>query len=191
MNQAIPFALSPLRLIVTITVLLITSAFLTGCNGCNNKPASRVLSWGVLDKTTNVNTNLADGGSFKINGNDNYLITLQVQDPDGIREMDVSGSGNFTCSVELPNLQEFTVPNPVSVAAAVPKQVTTIPSAGSFQGFVMSSPVVYYKISCGKFSFANAPPNLEYFATSGPLVMKGVETSWPGTVTNATLSLNP
>ena len=189
MNQAIPFAFSPLRLLV-VSLLITAALFLTGCNGCNNKPASRVLSWGVLDKTSNVNTNLPDGSTFKINGNDTYLVTLQVQDPDGIKEMDVSGSGNFTCSVELPNLQEFTVPNPVSVAA-VPKQVTTIPSAGSFQGFVMSSPVVYYKISCGKFSFANAPPNLEYFATSGPLVMKGVETSWLGAVTNATLNLNP
>ena len=191
MSRAIPSALSPVRIIVGVTLLLVTSEFLTGCNGCNNKPTSRVLSWGVLDKTSNINTNLPDGSSLKINGNDNYLITLQVQDPDGIKEMDVSGSGSFTCSVELPNLQEFTVPNPVSVATAVPKQVTTIPNAGSFQGFVMSSPVTYYKISCGKFSFANAPPNLEYFATSGSLVIKGVETSWPGTVTNATLNLNP
>src|SRR5579864_5942454 len=190
MSQAIPFALSALRFIGT-AFLLMTAAFLTGCNGCNTKPASRVLSWGVLDKTTNVNTNLPDGSTFKINGNDTYLVTLQVQDPDGIKEMDVSGGGSFTCSVELPNLQEFTVPNPVSVAAAVPKQVTNIPNPGSFQGFVMSSPVTYYKISCGKFSFANAPPNLEYFATSGTLVMKGVETSWLGAVTNATLNLNP
>jgi hypothetical protein len=190
MNQAIPFATSPLRISVTVTALLMTAGFLTGCNGCNNKPPTRVLSWGVLDKTTNVSTNLPDGSSFKINGNDTYLVTLQVQDPDGIKEMDVSGSGNFACSVELPNLQEFTVPNSVAVVA-VPKQVTIIPSAGSFQGFVMSSQFVYYKISCGKFSFANAPPNLEYFATSGSLVMKGVETSWPGAVTNATLNLNP
>jgi len=191
MSQAMPYALSPARIIVGITLLLITSEFLTGCNGCNNKPPTRVLSWGVLDKTSNINTNLPDGSTFKINGNNTYLVTLQVQDPDGIREMDVSGSGSFTCSVELPNLQEFTVPNPVSVAAAVPKQVTTIPNARSLQGFVMSSPVTYYKISCGKFSFANAPPNLEYFATSGTLVMKGVETSWLGAVTNATLNLNP
>jgi len=191
MSQAAPYALSPARIILGTILVLITSEFLTGCNGCNNKPPARVLSWGVLDKTTNINTNLADGSTFKINGNDNYLITLQVQDPDGIREMDVSGSGSLTCSVELPNLQEFTVPNPVTVPAAVPKQVTTIPNAGSLQGFVISSPVTYYKISCGQFSFANAPPNLEYFATSGSLVMKGVETSWPGTVTNATLNLNP
>jgi len=190
MSQAIPFALSPLRLI-GVTFFLSTAVFLNGCNGCNTKPASRVLSWGVLDKTTNVNTNLADGSTFKINGNDTYLVTLQVQDPDGIREMDVSGSGSFTCSVELPNLQEFTVPNPISVTSAVPKLVTTIPNAGSFQGFVMSSPVTYYKISCGKFSFANAPPNLEYFATSGTLVMKGVETSWPGVTTTSMLNLNP
>ncbi len=178
------------RTILGLSLVIAGTALLSSCNGCTNKPASRVLSWGVLDKTTNVNTNLPDGASFKLNGNDQFIVTLQVQDPDGIKEMDVSGSGKFTCSVELPNLQQFTVPNPVSVAA-VPKQVTTIPSSGSYQGFVMSAPFTYNKISCGNFSFANAPPNLEYFATSGTLLIQGNETSWLGANTSATLSLTP
>ncbi len=189
MNQSTLFP--PIaRLMVGFTLLITGTAFLSSCNGCNNKPTARVLSWGLLDKTTNINTNLADGASFKINGNDQYIVTLQVQDPDGIKEMDVSGSGNFTCSIELSNGQQFTVPNPVSVTA-VPKQVTTIPSSGSYQGFVMSGPFTYYKTSCGKFSFANAPPNLEYFVSTGTLQIQGLEISQMGTSTSATLNLAP
>jgi hypothetical protein len=172
--------LSLLKLAAAVGTLIGLTLML-GFTSCNQKPASRVLSWGLLDKTTNTNTNLASPGSAAINANDQLIVTLQVQDPDGIKEMDVSGSGTFKCTYIDPKKVIYDCGQVTS--ALVSKQTTTISSSGSYTGFVMTQPFRYWDIPCGSYQ-GNA------CLASGPLHVVGNETSWLGTNAAATLDLN-
>lgn len=176
--------------IIMLTVALMGTLFITACNSCGPAPTSPSLAWGVLDKTTNTNTQHSDGDTMVIVPTDQYIVTLQVQDPDSIKEMDVSGMGNFTCSsTPDSNGQNFTAPN--SLPASIPTQTTTIPNSGSTSGFVMSQPFVYFQLDCGKHQYANMSQAAEFFVGSGTLQIKGNETSWKGAQRSATLNLHP
>jgi hypothetical protein len=171
-----------------LVIALCGTLFLPACNSCGPTPTAPSLAWGVLDKTTNVNTQKADGDTMKISPNDQYIVTLQVQDPEGIKEMDVSGAGSFTCSTHPDSSGTFfTGPDPLP--ASVPTQTTTIPNPGSASGFVMSQPFVYYQLDCGKHQYGNMPHAEEFYVTGGTLQMQGNETSWKGTKRTATLKL--
>ncbi len=162
-------------------LLLVAVVLLTACPSNNKVP--HTLSWGLLDKSNNVNTQLSDGASFTLSDLDQYIVTLQVKDPDGIKEMDVSGSGTFKCSYIDPHK---TIYDCGSVSYdLIPKQTQTINSSGTYQGFVMSAPFTYHDVACGTYQGNKCQ------AYSGTVNVKGTETSWPGAVTNATLSLNP
>lgn len=172
--------------------LILVALLEVGCACQDDEPTARVLDWGVLDKTTNVNVDVASGGTFKIDGSHHYIVTLRAKDPDGIRHLAVWGDGMFTCATD-PGLHGGTFAvAPNLLPAAVPRTDTAIPSAGSFQGFVMSVPFVYSELSCGTHTFGgplSGPQN--YRVSDGTLHIHGEETSWPGTVSSATLDLTP
>jgi hypothetical protein len=162
--------------------------FLVSCP--NTKPATRVLEWGLLDNNTSVVTQLPSGGSFKINPNDQYTITMRVSDPDGIKQMDVWGGGNFTCATDSSLNGGLSAVSPSPLPANFPKQETVIPSSGLYQGFVISVPVIYYKLDCGIHTYGGPLSGPQhYWAISGPLHVQGSEISWLGVTTPATLDL--
>jgi hypothetical protein len=180
-----------------ISILLIAlcgTLFMEACSSCGPAPTTPTLAWGVLDKTNNVSSQFPSGGTFSasspnpLNPGDQYLITLQVQEPEGIKEMDISGAGNLTCSTnQSPSGFVSVAPNPLPVS--IPTQTTTIPNPGSTSGFVTSQPFVYYKLDCGQHQYANMPQAAEFFATSGTIQIQGTDITWAGTKRTATLNI--
>jgi hypothetical protein len=174
-----------------IFILLIAlggSLFLQACNSCGPTPTTPKLAWGVLDKTVNVTTQHADGDTVNVNPGDQYLATLQVQEPEGIKQMNLSGAGNVTCATNPDsNGQFFTAPNPLPVS--IPTQTTNIPNQGSTTGFVMSQPFVFFQLDCGQHQYGNMPHAEEFFATNGTLKITGTDITWKGTTRTATLSM--
>jgi len=172
-------------------ILLITLSgcvLLEACNSCGPAPTTPSLAWGVLDKSTNTTTQHADGDTVAIAPNDQYIVTLQVQEPEGIKEMDVSGTGTLTCSTPKDsNGTVFTSPDPFGVT--IPTQTTNIPNPGSTSGFVMSQPFNFFQVDCGKHQYANMPQAEEFFSTSGTLKIQGTDITYKGTKRTATLTM--
>lgn len=139
---------------------------------------------GIAGQDDDVNTAFNNPATFTFSPADQFIVTLQVQDPDSIKEMDVSGSGTFQCSYIDPKL--VTHPCGSVTSNLIPKQTTTIGSSGSYQGFVMSLPFRYYDIPCGTYDNQHSCQ-----AYSGTLHVQGNETSWLGANTGATLDLSP
>jgi hypothetical protein len=173
----------------TLSTIAVITLFAAACGG-QTKPTKRVLDWGVLDKTTNINTDVSSGGSFKIDGKHEYIVTLRAKDPDGIKQLAVWGDGIFTCGTALNrDLQNREVD---FLPASFRRKETAIPSAGSYDGFVMSDRLIYYNLSCGQHIYGGVGSVLEdYWVASGTLNIHGEEISWSGTATTATLDLMP
>jgi len=178
--------------ILILMIALSGTLLLQACNSCGPTPTTPLLAWGVLDKTTNINTQHADGDTVSLTTTlgDQYLVTLQVQEPEGIKEMDISGAGNLTCST-IPDShgQFFTAPN--SLPVSIPIQTTNIPNPGTTSGFVMSQPFTFNQLDCGKHQYGNMPQAEEFFANSGKLQIQGTDITWKGTKRTATLSMAP
>lgn len=174
---------------IPVLAVVIAMLFMSAYNSCGPNPPSAVLAWGVLDKSTNVNSQHVNGDNVQIVPGDTYIVTLQVQDPESIKEMDVVGNGQFTCTTQNSNGQTFTAPDPLS--ASIPIVTTQIPNSGSTSGFMMSKPFVYSQLDCGRHQYANMTQPAEFFATSGTLKIQGTDISWKGSTRAATLNLGP
>jgi len=94
---------------------LVMLPVLVAASACSSSTATvHVLDWGVLDHTTNVETNVAGGGSITVNPDDTLYVTLRVQDPTGIKSMSVSADGMFSCRTPPDqNDVTWTAPDPL------------------------------------------------------------------------------
>jgi hypothetical protein len=171
-------------------LLVLLSPILAACNDVS-KPAAISLEWGILDNETKAASTVANGGAATINPSHQYYVTLRVKDPAAIKVMSIWGEGSFTCETDHTKNggQFWDAPSPLG--AGLPRQDTTLPGTATYDGFVQSAPFTYFDISCGTRSYANVPGPQEYFAISGTLHIKGRDTNQAGTVTDATLDLNP
>ncbi len=177
----------------TLAAITLLTAYVAGSGAGCPKPSARSLEWGVLDKTSNLNVPIASDNSARIAPFHQYVVTLRVKDPDGIRSLAIWADGLFVCSTDSSRHGGafWTAPNKLS--AGVPKKQVTIPNAGDLQDFVMSDPFIYGQLSCGKHSYGGPPPTPggeEYFVSSGALIFHGEETSWSGVKATATLKLD-
>jgi hypothetical protein len=173
--------------LITGTALLLA---LLGMSGC--QPATvHMLDWGVLDKTTNTETDVIDGGSLKIEPNDTILVTLRVKDPAGIRSMSAWADGTFTCSTS-PDANGGTVwTAPGRLSAGVTRSDSTLPSSTETNGFIFSTEFVYGDLDCGIHAYQGPPGPQDYLVTDGTLHFHGTETDANGRQTSATLDLTP
>ena len=162
---------------------------LLGISACT--PATvHVLDWGVLDKTTNTETDVGNGGSLKIQTNDTYLVTLRVQDPAGIKSMSTWADGTFTCSTD-PDANGTVWTAPDHLSAGVARTDNTLPSSASTRGFVFGNRFVYHQLDCGVHRYQGPPGPQRYFVTDGTLHFHGAEADANGAQTTATLDLAP
>jgi hypothetical protein len=174
------------------SLVMLPTLFAAGA--CSSTPATaHVLDWGILDKTTNVETNVASGGSMTINGSDTLTVTLRIQDPTGIKSMSVSAGGMFTCSTLPDRNDQYWIAQDPLAAGLAPSQYT-LPSSTSTQSFIIGNnynPFVYRQLDCGIHFYQGPPGPEQYFAIDGTLKFSGTETDANGTQTTATLNLNP
>lgn len=173
-----------------VIVLGLLAPTLTGCMD-TSKPAALSLEWGILDNETKATTTVANGGSATINPNHQYLVTLRVKDPAGIKVMSLWGDGTFKCETD-PNKNGGTFWDaPSALAAGLPRLDTTLPTATTYDGFVQSAPFTYDALSCGTHTYSGPPGPEEYFVISGTLHIKGRDVNQAGVATDATLELTP
>jgi len=183
---------------ITIPKLLFAIALagvgvLSGCQSCGTAK-SVTLSWGLLDKDTNVETQFPPNSSpYTIpTFSDHYMVSFQAQDPGSIRKLDISGSGTFECYFTDEHNTQFDCGGALP-STPVPANSTTFGSSGTTQGFVMSPPLP--DPTTHKFGFALSDIPCPTFqghacqATHGTLHVTGVETSWSGTQNTSTLDL--
>jgi hypothetical protein len=172
---------------------LVMLPVLVAASACSSSTVTvHVLDWGVLDNTTNVETNVAGGGSITVNPDDTLYVTLRVQDPTGIKSMSVSADGMFSCSTRPDQNDVFwTAPDPLPAGLA--STAYTLPSSAT-QSFVISNnnnAFAYRQLDCGIHRYQGPPGPEDYFATGGTLQFSGTETDVNGAQTTATLDLNP
>jgi hypothetical protein len=176
--------------ILTLFVVLAGTLLLEACSACGPPPAAAKMSWGVKDVTAGTVTHEANGATMTINQGDQYFVVLYVQEPEGIKKLEVSGSGSLSCAAPPSSTGQsftFTDPNPVSVS--IPTQTENVTQPGLWDWFAITKPFDYAKYDCGTFQFGNMTKPAEFFAASGTLQFQGADTSWKGTKRTATLTL--
>jgi hypothetical protein len=157
-------------------------------------PNPPVISWGVMDKQLNQNTDFpATGGVFSSSQGHTFNVVLRADNPGGVQKITLDGSGRFMCAtVPDSSGQSFTAPN--SLAVSIPHQETTFTPDANNQiqthAFLLYS-LDYFKLSCGFHHFGNTPANLEYFAFSGTMLFSGSAQNYFAKVGSGTLSANP
>lgn len=168
------------RLIAACLVLLLVPL---GASTC--APATvHVLDWGVLDSTTSVETNVANGGSHTITPNDTIIVTFRVKDPGGIKKLSIWADGTFQCETAD---RQWQTQFPVS--AGVAQSDVTLPTADT-NGFIQAK-FVYDDLDCGVHHYASMPSSEDFTASSGTLHFHGSETDINGNQTTGTLDLTP
>jgi hypothetical protein len=155
-----------------VTFLPLLTMLISSCP----QPPARELTWGVLDLTTNISTNVGAHSSLHINAGDRYVVTFNVKDPDKIGHLAVWGDGSFTCNDSDNN--QF----PDQLPAGIPKKEV---SPGNVQSFVTTDEFKYIELSCGRHS----TPFREFTVTNGTLHIHGEETSVAGGTVTAALDL--
>lgn len=155
-------------------------------------PATRTLRWDVYNGKTKGDTYYSDGDTVgppkeTFDPTAQYTVNLVTQDPNGVKQLDVSGFGNnFICQGVITHTQNQGV-NPLSAHIVPPTTLPTDPSSVHYQNLA-STPFIYYQLDCGIQHFGNNPPE-DFEVISGILTVTGTETSGDGSKQSITLEI--
>lgn len=165
---------------------------LAGCNTATLPPSDTrppVLTWTVTQVGTNaVKTFESSAGPVSIDGK--YNIGFQADNPGGIKQITLDGSGLFDCETKPDSGgSSHRAPNPLPVS--LPHQqrdLTPDPQnqVETHQSLVLLSFDIS-SLSCGRHHFGTV--DAEYFVIDGTLSLKGTASNYYGVTSSGQLQL--
>ncbi|MGF6440116.1 hypothetical protein [Paraburkholderia youngii] len=173
------------------------AAALTACSTTlpSSDPNAPVISWTLRDEAAvgPADTFGASADPIQLTAGKQYTIALLADNPGGVKQIVLDGSGTFICSTPPISGVVYTAPDKLPVS--LPHQQSDLTPDSMNQvvthTFLLLADFDVTKLSCGIQCYSGPTPACqEYFAYSGTLNLTGSASNYYGKTGNGQLQIN-